>query len=300
MTRSVVGERFEEFSSPWGNAPALVCSPPLVQGADRLRRTLLPSLLEARSNSLSSGSSHGDLFEIAHCYLRHENESSDGMVPIEEPLLLALVSGGDFFQGKGFAAAILERLGIYEWSAEERSQSQAGVEFGVLYRPFESEAMLAGRSAEILFHNSGEKSRRIGVIGEFSEDIMKMCGCDRKSVGIELRLDGLEFTTKYEPKLLDPSSFPSIDRDMNFVVDEAISWASICAAIESTQCDALESVRLGQIWRDAERLGEGKKSVVVSIRLRSFKETLSAEQANSFVEAMVRSCQDRVGAALRG
>ncbi len=135
MTRSVVGERFEEFSSPWGNAPALVCSPPLVQGADRLRRTLLPSLLEARSNSLSSGSSHGDLFEIAHCYLRHENESSDGMVPIEEPLLLALVSGGDFFQGKGFAAAILERLGIYEWSAEERSQSQAGVEFGVTIPP---------------------------------------------------------------------------------------------------------------------------------------------------------------------
>jgi phenylalanyl-tRNA synthetase beta chain len=50
MTRSVVGEKFEELSSPWGCTPALVCSPPLVQGADRLRRTLLPSLLDARSN----------------------------------------------------------------------------------------------------------------------------------------------------------------------------------------------------------------------------------------------------------
>ena len=160
--------------------------------------------------------------------------------------------------------------------------------------------MSAGRSAEILFHALGEKSRRIGVIGEFSEDVMKMCGCDRNSVGIELRLDGLEFTTKYEPKLLAPSSFPAIDRDMNLVVDEVVSWASIRAAIELTQCDALESVHLGEIWRDADRLGEGKKSVVVSIRLRSSKETLSAEQANSFVEAMVRSCQDHAGAALRG
>jgi phenylalanyl-tRNA synthetase beta chain len=129
---------------------------------------------------------------------------------------------------------------------------------------------------------------------------MKVSGFDKNSVGIELRLDGLEFTTKYEPTLLSLSSFPSIDRDMNLVVDEGISWALVRAAIESTQCDALESVHLGEIWRDAERLGEGKKSVVVSIRLRSFKETLSAEQANSFVEAMVRSCQDRVGAALRG
>ena len=300
MTRSVVGERFEEFSSPWGDVPAMVCRPPLVQGADRLRRTLLPSLLEARASSLSSGSSHGDLYEIAHVYVRRDGNSSEGAPPIEEPLLLTLVTGGDFFQGKGFAAAILDRLGIYEWSAEESPKAHAGVEYGVTYRPFESAAMTAGRSAEILFHALGEKSRRIGVIGEFSEDVMKMCGCDRNSVGIELRLDGLEFTTKYEPKLLAPSSFPSIDRDMNLVVDEAISWASIRAAIESTQCDALESVRLGEIWRDADRLGEGKKSVVVSIRLRSSKETLSAEQANSFVEAMVRSCQDHVGAALRG
>jgi len=97
MTRSVVGEKFEELSSPWGCTPALVCSPPLVQGADRLRRTLLPSLLDARSNSLSSGSSHGDLFEIAHCYLSRENDVLEDASPIEEPLLLALVTGGDFF-----------------------------------------------------------------------------------------------------------------------------------------------------------------------------------------------------------
>ena len=300
MTRSVVGEKFEELSSPWGCTPALVCSPPLVQGADRLRRTLLPSLLDARSNSLSSGSSHGDLFEIAHCYLSRENDVLEDTSPIEEPLLLALVTGGDFFHGKGFAAAIFERLGLYEWSSAEKPIAHADVEFGLTYHPFESAVLQAGRSAEILFHRSGEKSRRIGVVGEFSADVMKMCGLDRDSVGIELRLDGLEFTTMYEPTLLSLSSFPSIDRDMNLVVDEAISWASICAAIESTQCDALESIRLGQIWRDAERLGKGKKSVVVSIRLRSFKETLSAEQANAFVEAMVSSCQSRVGAALRG
>ncbi|MBT6643582.1 MAG: phenylalanine--tRNA ligase subunit beta [Planctomycetaceae bacterium] len=300
MTRSVVGEKFEELSSPWGCTPALVCSPPLVQGADRLRRTLLPSLLDARSNSLSSGSSHGDLFEIAHCYLSRENDVLEDASPIEEPLLLALVTGGDFFHGKGFATAIFERLGLYEWSSAEKPIAHTDVEFGLTYHPFESAVLQAGRSAEILFHRSGEKCRRIGVVGEFSADVMKMCGLDRDSVGIELRLDGLEFTTMYEPTLLSLSSFPSIDRDMNLVVDEAISWASICAAIESTQCDALESIRLGQIWRDAERLGKGTKSVVVSIRLRSFKETLSAEQANAFVDAMVNSCQDHVGAALRG
>ena len=36
---------------------------------------------------------------------------------------------------------------------------------------------------------------------------MKMCGLDIDSVGIELRLDGLEFTTKHEPILFAEQFF---------------------------------------------------------------------------------------------
>ena len=302
MTRSVVGDTYEKFDSPWGKAPALVCRPPLVQGADKLRRTLLPSLLEARSSSLSSGASHGDLFEIAHCYLGCDRKSEirKDVAPIEEPLLLGLVTGGDFFRGKGLAGAIFERLGIHEWPSEEGPKEHSGNNFGVTYHPFDSMSMQQGRSAEIIFHSPGVTSRRVGVVGEFTQEFMGQCKSEKQSVGVELRLDGLEFVMNCESKLLSPSNYPSIDRDINLVVDEAVSWGSLRAAIESTQCDELEDVQFGGIWRDDDRLGRGKKSVIVSVRLRSCRETLSAEQANSFVESMVNSCQTRLDAILRG
>ena len=298
MTRSVVAEPLEAFGSPWGDAEPLVCRPPLVRGADRLRRTLLPSLLEARVASLAAAASHADLFEIARAYLRRTNDSQPAASPLEEPLLLTLVTTGDFFRAKGLAAVVLARLGL-----EELAVSAEGIVSrdltGVSYRPVQSQLLATGRAAEIMLHRPGETPRRLGVVGEVSPQLCKQVGCDEKTAAFELRLDSLEFVADYEPVLTAPSSFPSIDRDINLVVDEAVSWGAIVSAVESTGCHELDQIRLGQIWRDAERLGVGKKSVVVSLRLRSHQETLSAEQANDLVAEMVEACRRHVGATLR-
>jgi phenylalanyl-tRNA synthetase beta chain len=100
LTRSVVPAALEELASPWGTSPALTISPALVRGADRLRRTLLPSLLEARAGNAAAGSPHGNLFEIARGYLARSagGEPPVGTSPLEEPLLLGIVSDGDFFR----------------------------------------------------------------------------------------------------------------------------------------------------------------------------------------------------------
>jgi phenylalanyl-tRNA synthetase beta chain len=69
LTRSVVDESLAAIPSPWGEAAPLVIAPPLVRGADRLRRSLLPSLLEARRDNAAVGNHDADLFEVARAYL---------------------------------------------------------------------------------------------------------------------------------------------------------------------------------------------------------------------------------------
>jgi phenylalanyl-tRNA synthetase beta chain len=61
----------------------------------------------------------------------------------------------------------------------------------------------------------------------------------------------------------------------------------------------LEQCRIVQVWQDAERLGAGKKSVVVTLRLRSDHGTLSGDEANRIVQAVVEACSRAVGATLR-
>ena len=50
MTASVVPHTWCEAFSPWSDAEPLQCSTPMLKGADRLRKSLIPSLLEARAH----------------------------------------------------------------------------------------------------------------------------------------------------------------------------------------------------------------------------------------------------------
>ena len=55
--------------SPWTDAPPLVANTPMLEGADRLRRSLVPSLLDVRRINESLSNPAIELFETARIYL---------------------------------------------------------------------------------------------------------------------------------------------------------------------------------------------------------------------------------------
>ncbi len=69
MTISLVEAGAAEAFSPWTGAPSLISSTPVLRRADRLRRSLIPSLLEARRNNEALANPRVELFEIARIYL---------------------------------------------------------------------------------------------------------------------------------------------------------------------------------------------------------------------------------------
>jgi phenylalanyl-tRNA synthetase beta chain len=296
MTRSVVAEPLEAMTSPWTDALPLVCQPALIRGADRLRRTLLPSLLEARGGTLAVGAPHGDLFEIAHAYLPRTAPSPADLraeSPVEEPLLVSLLTAGEYLRAKGLAEALLAKLGI------GAGRLPAGGEADVEYRPLVTDLLAAGRAAEIVLHRPGHQPVRVGVVGEIAAAALKDHALLGPVAAVELRLDRLDFAIAAERRLVRPSDFPAVERDLNLVVDEQVPWAAIAVAIQAAAGPLVEQCRLVQVWQDAERLGAGKKSVVVAIRLRSDSGTLSGDEAARVVEAVVAECGRRVGAVLR-
>ncbi|MFM7042941.1 MAG: phenylalanine--tRNA ligase subunit beta [Planctomycetaceae bacterium] len=291
MTRSVVDARLEAWGSPWGESPPLVVAPPLVRGADRLRRTLLPSLLEARAVNGAVAAPHGDLFEIARGYLtRSGGRPAIGPGPVDEPLLLGLTVAGGFLHGKGVVAAALERLGL-----TEREECP-----GVAYRPIDLALFAPGRAAEIMLARPDHAPHRIGVIGEVATDVLAAFSIAGPVTAAEVRLDAVEWCVDAAVRLSRPSDFPPVGRDLNLVVDEAVPWAEVGSALRASIGDLLESVTLVDVWRDDQRLGSGRKSLVVSCTLRSPHGTLSGEEAARVIDAAVAACGRRTGAILRG
>ena len=206
MTRSVVSTALEATQSPWGEAAPLSISPALVRGADRLRRTLLPSLLEARAGNVAVGAPHGELFEIARGYIARP-AGAKAESPVEEPLLVSLVTGGSFAAAKGLAEALLARFGA------------CGA-----FRPVDLDLFACGRAAEIVVDQPGRGAERIGVVGEFATRSLELAGLEGTVAGAELRLDRLESALAVEKKLRRPSDFPAVERDVNLVVDNAVPW----------------------------------------------------------------------------
>jgi len=295
MTRSVVSEALEATKSPWSTAACLVVSPALVRGADRLRRTLLPSLLEARGGNMAVGAPHGDLFEVAHAYLARVAGGPAGHEhsPAEEPLLLGLVMGGDFSAAKGRAEAVLRRLRV-GWNQSGPAASS------LLYRPVTLDIFASGRGAEIVLHRPERVLERVGVVGEFAPAALQRFDLAGPVSGMEMRLDRLEFAVAAEPKVRRPSDYPAVQRDLNLVVDQAVPWGEIAAAVREAAGELLEDCRLVQVWEDAERLGADRKSFVIALRLRSDTGTLSSDATRGVVEQIVAACSARCGAALRG
>jgi len=284
MTRSVVSEAFEATASPWTSRPPRRVSPALVRGADRLRRTLLPSLLEACGHNRSVGAPHGDLFEVARVYLDREGAAA-GDSPLLEPLLVSLVTGGAYAKAKGLAEAVIGRLG-------------GRVEF----RRGDFDLFTPGRGAEIVLERSGVAPERVGVVGEVSDGVLSRFGLEGPVSAAELRLDLLEISGSHPRKLVPPSEFPAVQRDLNFVVEQGLLWAELERAIRGAPgADTmLESLSLGQVWEDAERLGAGKKSLVVGLRLRSQTGTISSDESKRLIDGIVAACGRSCGAVLRG
>ena len=284
MTRSVVSEAFEATASPWTARPPRRVSPALVRGADRLRRTLLPSLLEACGHNRAVGAPHGDLFEVARAYLDRDGDTA-GASPLEEPLLVSLVVGGAYAKAKGLAEGVVKRLG--------------GT---VVFRRGAFDLFTPGRAAEIVLERAQAEPVRVGVVGEVSDGVLARFGLEGPVSAAELRLDLLEISGSQPRKLVPPSEFPAVQRDLNLVVDQGIAWADLERAIRGTPGaeSILEGIALEQVWEDAERLGAGKKSLVVGLRFRSQTGTISSEESKRLIDAIVASCGRSCGSMLRG
>lgn len=292
MTRSVVSETLDLVSAGWSDRPALTIQPALVRGAARLRRTLLPSLLESRGTNAAAGSPHGDLFEIARLYLPG---GEPGTLP-EEPLAAAMVIGGGYADVKGIVEAVLRRLGFDpsghgSGTTAARYAAVAAHDGEPLFEP--------GRAAEIVVPGPDARPVRVGILGEVSRGLLERFGLAGPVAAAELLIDRLDAEVGRDVAIVRPSEFQAVDRDLNLVVDDSVPWSAVASAISRAAGGLLERLNLEQVWSDAERLGPGKKSLLVSVRLRSDAGTLSGDETRRIIDSAVAAARESCNAVLR-
>ncbi len=272
MTASVVSQRLSDAFSPWTDAPPLVANSPMLEGADRLRRSLVPSLLEARRINESLSNPVIELFETARIYL-----PKAGLLPREQ-MTLAAISGRGFLHMKGVVEGLLDALHIH-----------ASLNLG----DFQHELLEPGGACELKL--GGE---RLGFLGETSAAALKASGLRAATTILEIDLGAIASSATLVPTYQPQSPYPTIARDLNLIVAETVRWADLAATVRTAAGDALQQIEYLDTYRDPQKDGLSTKRVHFSFTLRAADRTLTGPEADAIRETIVAACQRQHGAKL--
>ncbi len=273
LTLSVVDEHMSASHSPWTDAEPLRSRMPVIRGANCLRRSLAPSLLAVRRTNEALGNSEIELFEIAKVYLPR-----DGQLPQEE-IMLAITSGREHPAVKGVIEAILSELKI-----------TAPLEAG------DSDIALLDPTASCRLRLRNEV---LGYVGRLTTDALRQFDLRGPATVAEIKLSPLVEAADLVPRYASQSPYPAVTRDLNLVVDEAVRWADVAATVRASGGPCFESLEYRDTYRDAQRLGSDKKSLLFTIALRSAEGTLTSQQADEVRDQVVAACRAKHGAELR-
>ncbi|WP_435299916.1 phenylalanine--tRNA ligase subunit beta [Timonella sp. A28] len=139
----------------------------------------------------------------------------------------------------------------------------------------------------------------IGHAGELHPKVLETLGLPTRTVAFEVNMDVLVAARGTEPYQAVPvSTFPLAKEDLAFVVDDEVTAHAVRDAIVAGAGDALEDLDVFDVFV-GEQIGEGKKSLAFSLRLRAQDRTLSAEDTTRIRESVVAEVARRVGGSLR-
>ncbi len=272
LTRSVVSDVWAKMFQAWSVSEPLTTSMPMVKGEDRLRISLLPSLLGARRNNEKFNYPHIELYEIAKAYLPRAQKLPD------ERYLIGITSGHDFLGLKGVVEALVGLL--------NPDQKLAAI-------PYADPLFAPGQGCHLTVEGA-----TLGYLGVTSDDTRKAFGLQQSCTVAELDLGVLQRIAQLIPQHRDVSTKPSINRDLNLIVDEEVSWANLQTIALVAGGDLVKEITFQEIFRDPKRDGPGKKRVLFTITLQAYDRTLTGEDADETIRSIVAACDEKTGAKL--
>ena len=292
---SFVDERWEHELS--GNPDPIKLLNPIASQMSVMRSSLLGSLLQVLKFNLDRKTQRVRVFELGRVFLR------DAAVRNTD----ATVEG--FHQPMRVAGMVSGSADTLQWGIKERGADFFDVKGDVeaLLAPrrltfvlAEHPAMHPGRSARVLLQDVA-----IGFIGELHPKWRHAYGLAQAPVMFELELDA---ALQREVPLFKPvSKHQAVERDIAFVVHEKVTHAALMVAVWAAPTGGLlRDANLFDIYRpsaaresDTAAVATFEKSMAVRLTLNSEEATLTEEQIDTAVKAVLSSVESMLGARRR-
>ena len=278
MTPSLVPQPWSDAFSPWSNQPPLISSQPMlgvlekasqnIGAVEFVRRSLIPSLLEARRINEYRSNPTIELFETAKVYLT----DADSGLPTQ-PTLAGINTGGSFFELKGIIETLIDSIAT-------------GTAIELM--PYDHELLDPNEAGEMKING-----KPLGFIGSVAAAGLQQFGLRNPTCVAEIDLSILEEIAVLIPRHQNQSLFPAVSRDFNLIMADEIRWSDLECTVRDTGSELLESVDYRETFRNQEKDGPGKKRVLMSVTLRSPSETLTGEKVDEVSNQIIAACKEK-------
>lgn len=290
---SFVEERWEHELA--GNPNPIKLLNPIASQMSVMRSSLIGSLIQVLKFNQARKAARVRVFEIGRVFLRDPSvRNSDTTVEgFDQPMRIAgLAYGGadalqwgrkdtavDFFDVKGDVDALLAPL-------------------KPTYAPATHPAMHPGRCAAV-----SVGGQVIGHVGELHPQWRQSYELHAAPVVFELALDAV--LEKPVPVFVPVAKLQPVQRDIAVVVDDSVTYQRLMTAIHAANTGGLlRDAQLFDVYRPkaakgAEVNAEQDRSLAVRLTLNSDEATLTEEQIETAVNAVVQSLVGQLGARQR-
>jgi phenylalanyl-tRNA synthetase beta chain len=259
---------------------------PIAKDRPLLRRNLIPNLLQNAESNLHRFESV-KLFEVGRTYLRElagerMRANSDDLLPKQDTVLgMVYAAKGDerpFYELAGSVRAVFERLGA------DISFHRIGEPGALPSHP--------GRYAEIKLRDAA-----IGKIGELHPEVQQHIGIPHRTAMLEIDMNAVLPHLKEKNSYTPLSTYPSVDRDIAFVVNRSVAHADIAAALRDVDPLVVDAA-LFDVY-EGKGVPKGKKSMAYHLVYRSAERTLATEEVDRVHAEMVQTLTDAFDAEMR-
>ena len=255
---------------------------PISQNMKYMRSSLLPGLVNTFMHNFNNGLESQKLFEIGSVFNYIKSNK-----PSEKTRISGLMFGDiapnhwldkerkvNFYDAKGMVQTLLTDFDLK-------------INFDLKSSPF----LHPGMSSAIF-----DSHKEIGVLGALSPNILEEIGIEEDVFIFSIDTDLLK--TKSIEKFTKFSKFPSIQRDLSFVLDKNITSDKLSALLMSLGGKHLKNLNIFDVY-EGKGIDEGKKSIALTLTWQSSTGTLLDTDIDMVVEKIVNSVNQHLGGNLR-
>jgi phenylalanyl-tRNA synthetase beta chain len=281
VTYSFVDRELQMLIEP--DRQAIELANPISSEMNDMRVSLWPGLIDVLRQNLSRQQSRMQIFESGLKFYMQDSEIKQVMA------ISGLIAGANAPEQW---CANHENFDFYDLKADVESLlTLTGQPDRFRFKVDSHPALHPGQTARIY---AGETPT--GWLGAMHPEIVS-----KLNLNITPYLFEIETDSAFEacvPEFTPVSRYPSVRRDLSVVMDEEVTAERLAQEVRTAAGDLLEELRIFDVYRGAG-VDSGRKSVALGLILQGTSRTLTDDDADVVVQAVISRLEHELEAKIR-